>query len=58
MTTPTPASHDNDSEALYWLRVARRILSGEMAPHEARAALLKTGEAAGRRGQLPSSVQY
>lgn len=27
---------DDDSEALHWLAMARRVLSGEIAPQEAR----------------------
>ena len=27
---------DDDSEALHWLTMARRVLSGEIAPQEAR----------------------
>lgn len=38
MTTPK-ASRDDDSEALYWLKMARRVLSGEIDPHNARAVL-------------------
>ena len=57
MTTPTPASQDDDSEALYWLRMARRILSGEMAPNDARTAL-NAGEKARMRGQQPVSAQH
>jgi len=58
MTIPTPVPHDDDGEALYWLQVARRLLSGELAPHDARAALLNTGEAARGRSEQPSSAQY
>lgn len=38
MTTPK-ASRDDDSEALYWLKMARRILSGEVDRHNARTVL-------------------
>lgn len=38
MTLPK-ASRDDDSEALYWLKMAKRIISGEIDPHNARAVL-------------------
>lgn len=44
MTTPK-ASRDDDSEALHWLKMARRVLSGEIDPHNARAVLSARGKA-------------
>ncbi|RDV04326.1 hypothetical protein [Undibacter mobilis] len=38
MTKPTQA-RDDDSEALYWLKIAKGVLSGEIDPHNARAVL-------------------
>lgn len=35
----TPPTDDDDSEALHWLAMARRILSGEIAPQDARCLL-------------------
>ena len=38
MNAPAESRND-DSEALYWLKIARRVLSGEIDPHNARAVL-------------------
>jgi hypothetical protein len=35
----TPPTDDDDNEALHWLAMARRILSGEIAPQDARCLL-------------------
>jgi hypothetical protein len=59
MTTPVAASGDDDSEAAYWLQMARRILSGEIAPQDARAALNADEPGrAGARSKRPTPTQH
>lgn len=56
----TPAeSRDEDSEALYWLKMAKRILSGEIDPHNARAVLsTRKKERAMPRRRRPSPTRH
>jgi hypothetical protein len=39
MTNLYPIMRDQDSEALYWLDVAKRVLRGDISPHEASQVL-------------------
>jgi len=55
MTTPT--AHDDDGETIHWLQVARQILSGEITPQAARAAL-NTGDDRRTPDKQPASVQH
>ena len=53
MTIAPTTIADDDSETLYWLTIARRILSGEIEPQDARRMLTSaaaTGKAANARG--------
>lgn len=39
MTTPPTSAASDDTDTLYWLTMARRILSGDIAPQDARHLL-------------------
>jgi hypothetical protein len=56
-------SRNDDSEALYWLKIAKRVLSGEIDPHNARAVLSarrkeRTGPHIRPRVVRPSAQQH
>lgn len=58
MKAPAEA-RDDESEALYWLKIAKRILSGEIDPHNARAVLSVRRKARAKpRTRRPSPTRH
>lgn len=62
MTNLHPVPHDQASDAMYWLDLAKRILGGDIKPDEARhilklGALYLEAAADGDRPVLPAAGQ-